>query len=580
MPLQNGRGDVICGGGGSQGSVNGTLYPFASEGRGCFIDDDTILVQLAAGHVLARWRFRETDTPVVIEPRRGANAMFGGAGKWLADGPNYVYGSIPDTPGAASIGAAPDGTLAYYPNAQSGIGLVIVNPDGEVIEHLDKIAKPAPQVIGPGVVIWERGAVGRAPLRPARTDAQGWQLVTVDGEDWIVYWSEPLGLVAQRDGATDGYLLGRDTWHYHARNINGQLRVVWSVTDGEGPNDYRIRVVDRTAPRVPLVGDPPPPPPPPPPPTPPETKTMEMPANIYAVLRDVATKFKSMHQGSDDDRREATKRGIETVHAKIPGSERWQHKAAGPGNPPSKDAAAYIPDGPIEDRKQVRMFMFDLINGATREMNGAPLNGEEGTQWIVKVGAQDWLGGTGPVDPPPAGDTHRYIGGGNDTGTCDECGQPRTAAVHRVPEGKIQGHAPWLGEDGKGDCDLCFKAVNDPIHREILTPPPPPPPPPPPTPPEEPPVPSTYHPFVGSATAKFCEECGQGRTAAVHQKPAEPPTGGTFDDARIVGKLDELLASSQQIEKLIAEQTKSFNAGIKEVSGALGKLNLGGIFKK
>lgn len=263
MPLQNGRGDVLMGSGGSQGSVNGQVYPFASDGRGCWLDDDTILLQLSAGNVLATWRFRDGVAPVVLEPRRGANAMAGGGGHWLADVNGYVYGSIPDIPGAALIGVAPDGTLAYYPNAQSGIGLVIINPNGQALYYPAVVAKPAPQVVGAGVVIWERGAVGRPPLRPAMADAQGWQLVTVDGEDWIVYWSESVGLVAQRDGAKDGYLLGRGAWHYHARNVDGQLRIVWSVTDGEGPNDARAVVVDRTQPRVPLVPPPPPPPPPP-----------------------------------------------------------------------------------------------------------------------------------------------------------------------------------------------------------------------------------------------------------------------------------------------------------------------------
>lgn len=72
-----------------------------------------------------------------------------------------------------------------------------------------------------------------------------------------------------------------------------------------------------------------------------------------------------------------------------------------------------------------------------------------------------------PGGPTVEIETHKYMGGGNDTGTCDVagCGRSRTDPVHRVPEGKVQGHTPWLGEDGKGECDLCGRAVDDPIHR-------------------------------------------------------------------------------------------------------------------
>lgn len=69
----------------------------------------------------------------------------------------------------------------------------------------------------------------------------------------------------------------------------------------------------------------------------------------------------------------------------------------------------------------------------------------------------------GAPAPPPAGPTHRYMGGGNDTGTCDQCGQARVSDVHRVPDGRVP-HTAWLGEDGTGDCDLCFQPADALIH--------------------------------------------------------------------------------------------------------------------
>lgn len=156
--------------------------------------------------------------------------------------------------------------------------------------------------------------------------------------------------------------------------------------------------------------------------------------------------------------------------------------------------------------------------------------------------------GTDPVDPPPAGDTHRYVGGGNDTGECDLCHKPKLDAVHRVAEGKTK-HKPWLGEDNKGDCDLCFQPIEAAIHQSAPEPEPEP---------EPEPVPEVYHPFVGSATAKFCGECGQARTAQIHQKPVEPPPAGDFDDTRIVSAI--MLADQHNvaaIEALRADVNKA-----------------------
>jgi hypothetical protein len=59
-----------------------------------------------------------------------------------------------------------------------------------------------------------------------------------------------------------------------------------------------------------------------------------------------------------------------------------------------------------------------------------------------------------PTPVPVPGATHRYNGGGNDTDTCDHCGQPRAAVVHAVPEAKLP-HAYDGGEQDTGACDIC-----------------------------------------------------------------------------------------------------------------------------
>ena len=245
------------GGGGLQGSIDGRPYPFVTYGGGVWLDDDTVLVQLAPTAILATWRPHEDKAlPQTLEPPRGANFFCAGGGRWLAqlvDEHTGVYGSLGSLPSAGLLwrGASPDGTLGYIPDYQRGIGLVLVAPDGSrtVVEHV--VCSEA-QVLGPGVAIWKGGAVGRAPVRPALPNAQNLLLCRVADEDWLVYWAEGVGLVAQMDGAPDGYVLETRpvAFNHDVRAVNDELMVAWSLTQGERPQDLVKLVVDRSQPRV------------------------------------------------------------------------------------------------------------------------------------------------------------------------------------------------------------------------------------------------------------------------------------------------------------------------------------------
>lgn len=122
---------------------------------------------------------------------------------------------------------------------------------------------------------------------------------------------------------------------------------------------------------------------------------------------------------------------------------------------PNGDGMCYLrPDGKFE--------IYDAISGidggATWDFAGVFDQGENGF----------WSRANGTPDIEI--ETHRYIGGGNDTGDCDQCHRPKGDRVHAVPEGKVK-HQPWQGEDGKGDCDLCMKPVSDSIHSVVFEPP-------------------------------------------------------------------------------------------------------------
>jgi len=81
-----------------------------------------------------------------------------------------------------------------------------------------------------------------------------------------------------------------------------------------------------------------------------------------------------------------------------------------------------------------------------------------------------WTAGpsTGPLAEPfnlddSLSDVHKYVGGDNDTGICDECGRPRTDPVHAVAPPNVKHEYHGGGQDS-GLCDICQKPKDDPIH--------------------------------------------------------------------------------------------------------------------
>ena len=252
MPIMNGRGHVLCGGGGLQASLDGNYLPFPTYGGGCWLDDVIALEQLRAGPVLATW---SGGDPVPLE--RAANDFAGGGGAFIAWNADYgVWGSIehyltgtPEdihnhlavagTAGPRSV--APDGTIGYIPNRQNGYSLALVSPEGNVV-FIPGILPVDVQVLGDGVAIWRGGAQGRAPTRPTLADAQGIQMQTFAGKDWLLYWSEKAGCVLQKDGNPNGVILDIRPLEFNPsmRVVNDELWIAWSTTQGEGPNDLVI----------------------------------------------------------------------------------------------------------------------------------------------------------------------------------------------------------------------------------------------------------------------------------------------------------------------------------------------------
>lgn len=211
---------------------------------------------------------------------------------------------------------------------------------------------------------------------------------------------------------------------------------------------------------------------------------MQIPREIYDTWLAVADKFAFLHKGTDDERREATKRGVQTIRARFRGREeeldgtRWvcksQHNTGWSAQ--SKDALAFVEDGPAVTGRLARMEMFDMINGSSRLTNPYPIisrnhneNPPNDNAYILAPDDFDWLAGAGP-QPPDS--THMYDGGGNDTDICDICGANRHADIHKIPE-SFRAHAYDGGEQDTGLCDICQNPIGHALHQGGIEPQPP-----------------------------------------------------------------------------------------------------------
>lgn len=154
-----------------------------------------------------------------------------------------------------------------------------------------------------------------------------------------------------------------------------------------------------------------------------------------------------------------------------------------------------------------------------------------------------WMAAPDPGDdqiPEPGEDTHTYIGGGNDTGTCDQCGKPRADPVHDTPESMLP-HAYDGGEQDTGVCDVCGFPESGLRHRGDSV---------------------ERHTFEGAGD--FCTRCGQpADNLAFHLEAAPvdlPPSGDWAVEAAAIraalaksdARVAELAAAVDALEQQLA----------------------------
>ena len=270
MPIMDGRGRVLAGAGGVPGSLDGTPIPFRTFGGGAWLDDVGTALESLPEPAPATLNIWDTLTGELQQLPRGANDFAAGGGAYIAWLSGYglwgtleqrLTGTPAEVQAALAKGGtcgpravAPDGTIAYIPDRQNGYGIEIVSPGGAIVS-VPGIVPWDVQVLSAGVAIWRGGAIGRAAPKPAVPDAQGIQLQPLNGVDWLCYWSDQVGFVLQPDGEAYGWVLDVRPLEFNPslRAVGNELRVAWSVSQGEGPGDVVVCALS-TAARARRVG--------------------------------------------------------------------------------------------------------------------------------------------------------------------------------------------------------------------------------------------------------------------------------------------------------------------------------------
>lgn len=260
MPDLNGRGQIGAGVAGGRISIDNV--DIAAGGCACWLTDDILI--WGGPDPSGNWVLRSYDQRTRTFATIGTNATFlaAGDGRYAAFGPALSTNGWPFAPptsrSALTItdgrGAAnPDGLIALCDD-QSCTTVSVYAPGQDLaIDHLPAVAYNL-CLIRPGAYVWDGGSAGYTCVTPVPMTRR--QIVTLNGEDWIVGYASGIGVVALPNGATEGYILApapMNAYHHRARVIGGQLFVCWSSTQGEAPNTNTLVSVDPHQPRVPIV---------------------------------------------------------------------------------------------------------------------------------------------------------------------------------------------------------------------------------------------------------------------------------------------------------------------------------------
>ena len=247
MPRLSDNGHVGMGIAGIQGSVDGNLIP-GSFGP-YWLDNQNVVCINNTDVGIALYN-PSTGIKVPVD-NRAANELAANGNVWAAWLVNYgLYASTGlYLPWAGLLDVGPDGAIGYIVDRQNDIsGCNTIEMNGEVWQ-----ISPNPiaelQLLGNHQAIWRDFNFNFQTInitQPITLPGAKWHphAIFIQGEWWVSYFSAFFGLVLHPFNSTVGYLIEPSSnFIFHPDMVsisNDVIRIAWSVTGGEGANDYHV----------------------------------------------------------------------------------------------------------------------------------------------------------------------------------------------------------------------------------------------------------------------------------------------------------------------------------------------------
>lgn len=414
MPRVTKYGDVVAGVG-SAVSLNRSTVIGARGSVACFLDPTRLIYQRQYSVTPERWRLETYDLAtkeyaLVPYGERGANFLSARGGRWMAyvagTGVYDATGTIWPKAGLAGVGTdgrgaiGADGTIGFVQDYQGGHGLELLTPDGKAID-LPDVAIQTLCIFDRTLAIWVEGGQVKAwgwrdpapqeePVSSARVLKMGgvlFLLVTTNTRLILRAWDVPDGTVLDATATT---------FAADFAEIGNLIRVAWSKTPGEGPEDIEIHDYPPPFHRVPgpIAGDEDKK-------KPEETPVAEfLSAQITRIVERYAVKFPVPIGPSPADEafENLCRRWCLGLAEQIrfeTNDPRWGVKNAGGGRPQSKDSITF--NGP-------RLLNYDLLTGVGtgRPALASPAGEDITGQTFMPVQPVNHLAGdVPPIDKPP-----------------------------------------------------------------------------------------------------------------------------------------------------------------------------------
>lgn len=288
----NDAGRVAHGVGGTTTGVdNRALAQGGGANASRWFDASHIIFQRADTQKLA---LVDTAGVVTDAAPMGANTVKAHGGTWAAwlAGTGLYTSTGWLLPDAGLLDVGPDGEVAYTPVYQAGRGAVVRYRDGREVTLVGDDWVIDLELLGGTKAVWSNGIVIQTTGLPAVTMAAPriWRprAANVNGEWWIVYWTDTRGLIAHPFTSTRGYVVRTtpDAFAHDAMGLGHTLRVAFATNEAESAGSIIVKDINvDTEPRVDLTPAAPPVPTPLPTPTP-APGLASLPAEVCATLRE------------------------------------------------------------------------------------------------------------------------------------------------------------------------------------------------------------------------------------------------------------------------------------------------------